>query len=71
MRDYGDFVRRLHGLSLPNLQQDTLGEVDGYAFYRLLFGAASRVKRQVLITAGLHGDEAGGARSGSAVLAPI
>ena len=60
MRDYGDFVRRLQGLSLPNLQQDTLGEVDGYTIYRLQFGAASRVKRQVLITAGLHGDEPAG-----------
>ena len=60
LRDYDDFVRRLHGLSLPNLEQDTLGEVDGYAVYRLMFGAVSNVKRQVLITAGLHGDEPAG-----------
>ena len=71
MRDYGDFVQRLHGLSLPNLQQDILGEVDGCAIHRLLFGAVSRVKRQVLITAGLHGDEPAGPEAVSAVLAPI
>ena len=60
MRDYGDFERRLHGLSLPNLEQDALGEVDGCAIYRLMVGGGPRAKRRVLITAGLHGDEPAG-----------
>ena len=60
MRDYGDFVQRFDGLTLPDLEQDTLGEVDGYPIYRLMFGADSRAKREVLITAGLHGDEPAG-----------
>lgn len=60
MRDYGNFVRRLHGLSLPNLELDTLGEVNGCPIYRLVFGSVSHVKCKVLITAGLHGDEPAG-----------
>ena len=60
MRDYSKFVQRFDGLTLPNLERDTLGEVDGYAIYRLLFGAVSGAKRQALITAGLHGDEPAG-----------
>ena len=63
MRDYDDFERRLRELSLPNLKQDALGEVDGCAIYRLMVGGGPRAKRQVLITAGLHGDEPAGPES--------
>ena len=63
MRDYDDFERRLRELSLPNLEQDALGEVDGCAIYRLMVGGGPRAKRQVLITAGLHGDEPAGPES--------
>ena len=63
VRDYDDFERRLRELSLPNLEQDALGEVDGCAIYRLMVGGGPRAKRQVLITAGLHGDESAGPES--------
>ena len=59
-QDYARFTQRLKTLSSPNLIIEAIGLVNDYQMFRVLLGEASGERKNILITAGIHGDEPAG-----------
>ena len=59
-QNYARFTQRLKALSSPNLRIETIGSVNDYQMFRVLLGEAPGERKNILITAGIHGDEPAG-----------
>ena len=59
-RSYAGLVRRLAALGSANLRIETAGVVAGYPIFRVGLGNNQHAQKQVLICAGVHGDEPAG-----------
>ena len=59
-QDYTRFTQRLTALSSSNLRVETVGTVNGYPIYRLLLSEGEGKRENILISAGVHGDEPAG-----------
>lgn len=59
-QDYIRFTQRLRALNLPYMQIETVGVVDDYPVYRILLSKHSDRPKNILIAAGVHGDEPAG-----------
>ena len=57
-RDYSLLENRWKRLNIPECSLESLASIHGYPFYRILIG--KNAPRNVLITAGIHGDEPSG-----------
>ncbi len=62
-RDYTGFVERLVSLRSSNTRIETVGVVDDYPIHRVSLEADQGVHKNVLIAAGIHGDEPAGPAS--------
>ena len=62
-RDYTCFTERLESLNSSHTQIETVGVVDGYPIHRVSLEAGQGVKKSILITGGIHGDEPAGPAS--------
>ena len=62
-RDYTCFTERLVSLSSPYTRVETVGVVDDYPIHRVLLEGGLGVKKNILITGGIHGDEPAGPAS--------
>ena len=61
--DYTCFTERLESLSSPHIRIGTAGVVDDYPIYCVLLETGQGAKKNILITAGIHGDEPAGPAS--------
>ena len=62
-RDYTCFTERLESLKSSHTRMETVGVVDGYPIFCVSLGAGQGVKKNILITGGIHGDEPAGPAS--------
>lgn len=60
MPDYTLFENRLKNIAHSDIRLYTIGHMHSYAFYRLLLGKPASSKPNILLTAGVHGDEPAG-----------
>ena len=56
-RNYFDIEKRLKALSDPNLQIQTIGIIKEYPMYQVSLGTPAPGKTNILLTAGMNGDE--------------
>ena len=61
--DYTCFTERLESLSSPHIRIGTAGVVDDYPIYCVSLETGQGVEKNILITAGIHGDEPAGPAS--------
>ncbi len=59
-QDYTRFTERLKSLKSPCMRIETAGVVDDYPIYRALLEDGLDVRKNILITGGIHGDEPAG-----------
>ena len=62
-RNYTCFTERLTSLSSSNTRVKTVGVVDDYPIHRVSLEAGQGMQKNILITAGIHGDEPAGPAS--------
>ena len=62
-RDYTCFTERLESLNSSHTRVETVGVVDNYPIFCVSLGAGQGVKKNILITGGIHGDEPAGPAS--------
>ena len=62
-RDYTCFTERLESLNSSHTRIETVGVVDDYPIFCVSLKAGQGVKKNILITGGIHGDEPAGPAS--------
>lgn len=62
-RNYTRFTERLESLNSSHARIETAGVVDGYPIHRVSLEEGIGIKKSILITAGIHGDEPAGPAS--------
>ena len=62
-RDYTCFTKRLESLNSSYTRIETVGVVDGYPLHRVSLEDGLGVKKNILVTGGIHGDEPAGPAS--------
>lgn len=62
-RDYTCVTERLESLNVPHTRVETVGVVDDYPIHRVSLEEGQDVKKNILITGGIHGDEPAGPAS--------
>ena len=60
MPDYTTFENRLKNIAHPDIAHRIIGHVHGYAFHCLTIGKPASSKPNILLSAGVHGDEPAG-----------
>ena len=62
-RDYTCFTERLESLNSSHTRIETVGVVDDYPIHRVSLADGLDIKKNILITGGIHGDEPAGPAS--------
>lgn len=62
-RDYTRFTERLESLNSSHTRIETVGIVDSYPIHRVSLEDGLGIKKSILITGGIHGDEPAGPAS--------
>ena len=62
-RDYTGFTERLESLNSSHTRIETVGVVDDYPIHRVSLADGLDIKKSILITGGIHGDEPAGPAS--------